>query len=549
MFKDIRIDVKKRIIVLFVIFLLVFIYLIYKVAILQYIEKDKLVSIANSQFIINEKVGDLNYSLLDCNGKNLLEYKEKYYIVIDPYTFAMNNYNTRIDDLYSLDLILRNYDSDYNLRKIDMDDTSKKIKWEIDLSTYNKIEEINGVKGFYITKDSVVDRDNNANSIENIISNNYGYNSEDGKTQLKDEDSLEGFIVKETMNNEYLYSSFEKNTEGTIENKGYIIPEDNINVKLTIDKEVSDKVKEVLLSEEYKDLNQIGVVIMEADSGKIKALVQKDDKLPNIALGISTNNGYYPGSILKVVVEEAALENDVISLGEIYENKYNFEDHILLDYMNVETAFIVSSNNVFADIGTQVGIKAINDLMTEYGMFEKVLNIESEAKGSFEGDINEIGDIQLASFGQKHRITMLEALSIPNTVINEGVYVKPYIIDSLVDISGNAIKTFSTESKKVLSKDTANILENQMIKVVRNDLGTGKKAYSSYIYLGGKTGTAERIDNGQLLLDGWFVGFFAVGDKNYSMVIFTNDIGEKSGGEVCAPIFKGVVEKIYEELS
>ncbi|SHH16704.1 penicillin-binding transpeptidase domain-containing protein [Clostridium grantii] len=549
MYRNGRSEIKKRIVTLFLVFLGFFSYLIYKIVVIQYVQKDKLVSMTNSQFSISEKVGDLNYSLLDCNGKNLLNYKDKYYIIIDPYTFAMNNYNTRIDDLYSLDLILRNYNSEYDLRKINMEDKSKKIRWEIDLSAYNKIMDIKGVKGFYITKDSVVDRDEDANSIENIISSNFAYDSLDGKLKMKNENSLESFIEKETEKNEYLYSLFEKNTEGTIESKGFVIPKDNINVKLTIDKEVSDKVKEVMLSEQYKDFNQIGVVIMEADSGKIKAMVQKDDKLPNINLGISTNNGYYPGSIMKVVVEEAALEAKTTSLEKMYRNNYNFQDHLSLDYMNVETAFIVSSNNVFAEVGTEVGINNINNLISEYGMFEKVLNIDSEAKGTFEGDVNEIGDTRLASFGQKHRITILHALAIPNTVINQGVYVKPYIVDSFVDINGNVIKKFETESKKILTKDTANIMKNQMVKVVRSEMGTGKQAYSSYIYLGGKTGTAERMDNGILLHDGWFVGFFTIEDKNYSMVVFSDNIGTKSGGEVCAPIFKSVVEKVYEELS
>ncbi|GAA0176989.1 penicillin-binding transpeptidase domain-containing protein [Clostridium sediminicola] len=544
MFYENKLSIKKRIVILFSILIFLFTYLVYKMVKLQYIEADKLVSIADSQFTFEETTSDLNYNLADCNGKNLLNYNEEFYIVIDPYSFAMNNHNTKIDDLYALDIILRNYNTKYDLRTINTGTQSQILKWKIDKATYNKIQSINGVKGYYVTRKQVVDRENHFYSIENLISN-YNKYSSDGEIIEKNKDSLEGFIHSKTKKNEPIKKVFKKNTEGTFEDEGYYIPENNKNVRLTIDSEIQKAIKDILNSEKYNDYKQIGVVMMEADTGKIKALVQKDDSLPNIILGISTNNGYYPGSIMKAVIEEAGLESNKISLNNIYKNKHLFNDHINYDYMNVETAFIASSNNIFADIGVEVGINEINGLLEEYGMFEKVLNMDLEQSGKYEGDINDVGDTQLASFGQKHRITMLEALAIPNTIINDGIYVKPYILDAFVDNDNNKIEEYPAESKRVISKDTARILKNQMIQVVTNSLGTGSKAYSEFIDIGGKTGTATRIDKNNEIYDGWFAGFYSMGEKKYSMIVFIEDIGDKSGGDTCAPIFKEICENIY----
>ena len=110
----------------------------------------------------------------------------------------------------------------------------------------------------------------------------------------------------------------------------------------------------------------------------------------------------------------------------------------------------------------------------------------------------------------------------------------------------------------------ATVVKNEFLRVVKDDKGTGKAAYVKNVELGGKTGTATRMepkkdDNGEYLkdekgnsvmekrYDGWFAGYYKYKGKNYSMVVFVEDIAnEESGGTIAAPIFKEIVEKVTD---
>ncbi|WP_406542290.1 penicillin-binding transpeptidase domain-containing protein [Clostridium ljungdahlii] len=164
------------------------------------------------------------------------------------------------------------------------------------------------------------------------------------------------------------------------------------------------------------------------------------------------------------------------------------------------------------------------------------------------------GSLGLAAIGQNVRITPLEAISIPNTVINDGVYVKPYIVDSYVDDKNNVIEQVNTTSYSVIEKSTAEEMKKQMINVV--DMGTAKSAYMNNQEVGGKTGSTQRVEltgsskTAQEHSDGWFSGFFKANGRYYSMVVFVEDINKdsESGGNTAAPIFKNIILKVQQYL-
>lgn len=544
---------KKRICIIRVVFILIFVLLTLRIFIYQYINAKDLKTIAENQYQYKEKVSELNYLLLDCNGKDLLTYSNEYYAVIDPYSFKFNNYYTKKDELYALNVTLKNYNKEYNLDNIDFQKKSEKIKWIIDETTYNKLTKIKGIKGFYIYRYVKVDRENKWWSVENILTNSYKIDPKGQKID-KDKDSLEYMLKDKTANNKYVYSMLKKDVNGNVYKEHVTSSKDNIHIRTTLDKYLQDKIKEILNNEPHNSYEQIGVVLMESDTGKIRAMVQKDDTNPNVNLGISTNHGFFPGSIFKVIVEEAGLETGKISLNKKYRLNTNlslrYKGHEREEVMDCGEALIQSSNDIYAQIGIDVGIKDIKNFSEKQGFTNKVLNLDEETHGFFEGNDKEAGDVELTSFGQKQRITPIEAISIPNTVINKGVYVKPYIIDSYVNQDNVTIEECNTVKSKVFSETTANILRNQMLEVVKSSRGTGKQAYLNDIIVGGKTGTAEREEGKNKFYDGWFAGFFTIDKKNYSMVVFVKNIGsDKGGGSTAAPIFKEIVQETKEYLN
>ncbi|KGM96166.1 penicillin-binding protein [Clostridium novyi A str. 4552] len=557
-----NIENKKRYYIICVIFVYIFVILGFRIVGYNYFSNRDLATVAENQYQYKEKKNELNYLLLDDKGRDLLKYKYEYLVVIDPYTYLTNNHYAKKEDIEVLEILLKNYNRNYDINtKVNINKASK-ITWKIDENTYNNLKKIKGVNGVYAYKYSSVDRDNSYWSIENLITNTI--RNVNGEPEKKSQDSIEMKLVEKTKNNEYTYNIFEKDVNGRINNEFSTVPKNNINVKLTLDKNLQENIKNILNQKQYSKYDQIGVVLMECDTGNIKAMVQKDDSKPNVNIGASTQNGFFAGSILKSIVEEAGIKNNNISLNHIYKHRNFqglFEEHEDHKDKTIEEAFIKSSNNIFVQIGMNVGIKDFNLLCMKQGLYDKVLGFDHEQKGNLE--INpkttpdDSGDSLQAYIGQKTRITPIEAISIPTTIVNNGVYVKPKLIDAYVDKDNNVIEKCDTDKKKLITGLNSSILKNQMIKVVRE--GTGKNAYISNIEVGGKTGTSNRVENINSqkntrkikeYCDGWFTGFFKVKDKYYSMVVFAQNIGKDvnaSGSAV--PIFKKIVRENYNYIN
>ncbi|GLC32871.1 penicillin-binding transpeptidase domain-containing protein [Clostridium omnivorum] len=531
------------------VFSLVLAFLLWRAKVMTIDQSPVLKTMADLQYSQEIKISDLNYTLFDKNGKNLLNYKTNYYAVIDGSLFIRNYSNTNEnDDIYALIYILRNYNKDYDLSNIGLYNDKSLKYYKIDESTYNKLKLLKNIKGFYTYTNSEVDR-TEAWSIENLLTRST--NPIDNKQ--KSASSLEMLLYNKTKGNQYPTIKIEKDIEGNVISQQNITSyPDNTNVRLTIDKNIQDKIKSILNSDKYKDLNQVGVILMEASTGKIRAITQKDDTQPNVNLGSATESGFYMGSVFKVLVEESGIERKLISttdkypcVQKIYKNCKD-KDHGIL---NAEEALVVSCNNVYAQLGDIIGVNNILDNAQAHGLSTKILNFDSEAKGQIDrpDTANGEGSGQFV-MGQTARVTPIQVINVPNTVVNNGIYIKPQIIEAYVDENNNEKEKVSTTSQSVISKNTAAILKEQMKKVVKQ--GTGTAANIDGIEVGGKTGSTERYDGTKKLSDGWFAGFFKYNNQYYSMVVFAKEIDpeKQSGGTTAAPIFKDIVMGIKEYL-
>ena len=543
----------KRANVVLYIFITLFILLLCRVYFYQYVDSQKLSVMADTQYSYQENSTELKYTLQDFNGKDLLKYKIKYYCTIVPNLFLQNDSNDKSEQLLAVMYILRDYNNKYDLSGVSAAAQSgKKLYYEVDENTYKKLQQIKGVKGFYVYTYSAVDR-SQPWDIENLISN--PRTLLDGK--LKTTDTLEAQISKEVDKNKSSQLIFNKDIDGNIGVGKLSIPSANLNVRLTVDKNIQDKVYEVLNSDKYKKYTQAGVVLMKASTGEIKSCMIKDGNQPNAIIGASTNHGFYPGSIFKVIVGEAGINSGIISTNDLFTCLGNYEEKNSRDHgtMNIKQALTISDNDIFAQIGCRVGFDKFGNLAKLQGLDDKVLNLSDEVNGAFEIKKPSLSDgtLSISSIGQLNRITPLEAISIPNTVINEGTYIKPYVLAGYYDNSNDAVKTFTGEKQNVISTSTANIMKEDMISVVNN--GTGTQAAVPNIEIGGKTGTTQRVEKdskGKNIThsDGWFCGFFKINNDYYSMVVFVEDINNvtESGGNTAAPIFHDVVNAVKNDI-
>ena len=508
-------------------------------------------AMAERQYEYIKDIEEQKYLLLDRNGKNLLEYTTKYYAVIDQFIFGMFNKEKDNKDLLLLKYTLREYNIDYKVPEITNVRINNELVYEIGKETYDKLKEIKGVKGFYTYTYTTVNRADTW-KVENIISNIKNTND----NSLKKNDSLELQIFNKIKNNEAAKVIFERGRDESIVNESTMLPQSNVNVKLTLDKNIEDSIYEVLNKDTYSKYQQIGVTLMDSKSGKILAMTQKNNRLPNINLGAGTENGFQAGSIFKTIVLETGFELGKISLADEYtckKYKDSLCEHKIHGTINTEEAFVQSCNNAFEGIGNKVGYNNCMILAKAQGLYNNVLGLQCEVKGDYVPRNLAKGEGRGLVIGQDMRITPVQALAIANTVVNGGVYVKPYIIDSYVDDNNNVIEQFSKVERTVIKSSTANILKSEMIQVVSR--GTGIEAKINGMEIGGKTGTSQRNETSESGIDeshsdGWFVGFFKVKNKYYTMVVFVKDINvvEEEAGTTAVPVFKDVVQTIKKYL-
>ncbi|MBE6051666.1 MAG: penicillin-binding protein 2 [Clostridium sp.] len=485
-----------------------------------------------------EKISDYKLKVLDSNGQDLCTYSEKYILVIDKKPFLLNNYEETLEDLMTLNFIAKGENSNFSFE--DVMKAVGKVYYDISEEAYNKINLLINIKGIYTYKYEEENKDY-AWTLSNMITNSIG------KDEV-DSDSFESKIRKIVKDNEEVKENFYLNDRYIYDINARKVVNNNKNIKLTIDKTLNDKAKEVLNREEYKGYKNIGVMLMEADTGKIRVMTQKDESEANINLSVESL-GYEPGSIYKLITAAAALDKGLVSM----QSEFNCTGVIckkkeIHGRLSLNNALVKSCNDCLAEAGKLVGYDALMDYSEKCGLFSRVLNIQGEGRAESKGlKPEEEKGLNNISIGQCITATPIQMLGAINTIVNDGIYIKPYIIDGVVDKDNNVIESFeSDKTYKVFDEIACKLLKKTMVEVVNK--GTGILAKVNNKVIGGKTGSATTGDKNT---HGWFAGFFENNNKLYTMTVFVPDIaGEDSknidlgGGDTAAPIFREIVKSI-----
>lgn len=485
-----------------------------------------------------ENISESTYMLLDTNGKNLIEYKKVYVLVIDSKPFSLNNYGETLEDLMALNFIMKGENNDFNYT--DIMKSQGKLYYTISEETYNKINKLDNLKGVYTFISDKIDT-KQAWAVNSIFSN------------INDENIVKGSIQEEVYNNiknnEVPKKNFYLDERNVYKDQELVVNEKNKNIKLTIDKEFDSKIREVLKKEEYQKYKNVGVSIIESNSGKIRALVQKNESEANINLGIE-GIGYEPGSIYKLITYGAALEDGLITSYSTVSCNGKMCNGKAHGTLNISQGLIKSCNDVFGAVGRKVGYEKLMSYSEKLGLFNKVIGIEGDGKNETSGikptnsDSDNNNLMALISIGQSMNVSPIQMLGAINTFVNNGIYVKPYIFESVLDNNDKVIKEYETKKERIFTQTTSKIIKNGMKEVVLS--GTGMSAFVQGIDMGGKTGSSSSSNN---TTHGWFVGYFTIDNIEYTMIVFIPDLVEKEhenigGGNTAAPIFRDIVLKL-----
>lgn len=353
-----------------------------------------------------------------------------------------------------------------------------------------------------------------------------------------------------------------------------IEPQDGKDVITTIDVNIQDLAEKSLL----KQLSRHGAkhgsaIVMEVKTGRIRAIANLDQKkdgtyteMYNYAIGASSE----PGSTFKLASLIAVLEKGNIDItdsidtesGEFTIGDFSIKDDHKGGYgkLNVQTAFEKSSNVGIAKLVYNTFRNNSQDFVDR--LYSMHLNKRTgiEVKGEPMPDIKYPGDkywsgVSLAqmAIGYELKITPLQTLTFYNAIANNGVMLKPTLIQE-VRFHGNVEKVYDPEviNSAVCNKETLAKVKKLLEGVVEN--GTARNIYTPAYKIAGKTGTAQiaRGQSGYKGEDGIsyqasFVGYFPADNPKYSCIVVVNSptIESYYGNVVAGTVFKDISDKLF----
>ena len=289
------------------------------------------------------------------------------------------------------------------------------------------------------------------------------------------------------------------------------------------------------------------------------------------------SDGYEPGSTFKVLTMAAALDSNSIDLETPFYCKgaeqipgrsqllhcWRSTGH---GAQKTPQALQNSCNLAFAHIALKLGGETFYEYVQRFGVLEKTgIDLAGESKGVFFDkalvtDTDKWGTASLTSgsFGQTFKLTPLQLVRAIASVVNGGLLLEPYVVSEVIDSRGNTLlKQEPTVIRRTIRQETSETMCALLQSVVSE--GTAKNASVSGYFIGGKTGTSEKIDvfdeNGQRVLDKIvsFVGIAPMDNPRYIVLVALDTPSRAtgiyiSGGVMAAPTVGAVLADILPYL-
>ena len=216
-----------------------------------------------------------------------------------------------------------------------------------------------------------------------------------------------------------------------------------------------------------------------------------------------------------------------------------------------------SCNPGFVELGNRLGKETLFDYINKFGYGKKTgIDLNGEATGIL-FSLDKVGPVELATtaFGQGVSVTALQQVVAVSAAINGGTLYKPYIVKRVAyHENGQIIKEVKPTIVRdnIVTKDTSEKVRMTLESVV--SLGTGRNAYIDGYRVGGKTGTAQKVNNGIYMQGNYivsFIGFLPANDPKIVVYLaIDNPKGvTQYGGTVSAPIVKNIMEDAITSLN
>jgi cell division protein FtsI/penicillin-binding protein 2 len=347
-------------------------------------------------------------------------------------------------------------------------------------------------------------------------------------------------------------------------------PRDGLNVVLTIDAGLQNIVESELANamREHSPISASAIMVRPR-TGAILAMATLPDFDPNHA-GESPlllrnrviSDVVEPGSTFKIVVVTGALNDHVVKLTDVFDCEHGhfayagrtLHDHVSLGQMTVEGIITKSSNIGAAKIGIQLGENRLYDYIRDFGFGKRTsIPLAGESPGIL-APVKQWTKVSIAQIpmGQGIAVTPLQMVMAMSAIANRGLLMRPMLVDRLEEPDGKIACQYQPQAVRMVAGTNAIADIITALKTVVTTNGTAVKAHMDHYTVAGKTGTAQKVENGHYVqrFVSSFIGFFPVDNPEICISVVLDDPKDGHyGGAVAAPFFKAIAERAANYLN
>ena len=571
----------KNIKMIFFVSIIILVLLIVRIGFIQFVDGAYLKEKAYSQQAINQIISPKRGNIYDSTGKVLATS-----VAVDTITINPKKIVDEDDDAEKTAALKEKvakglseiFDLDYNetLEKVKSNTQVQTIAKKVD---QDKVEMLkNWMKENDISVGINIDEDTKRYyPFDTVLSNVLGFCGTDNNGIVGIE-STWGSILQGTPG-KIVSSKGSDQEEIPNAEETYIAAENGSDLTLTIDFRIQTIV-EKYLKQACVNLNAKNggtCIAMDPKTGKILAMADYPDYnlntpfTPNSTLATTydtlsdedkntalhtmwknkcVSDLYEPGSVFKLITASVAIEENVTTpdvAGDFTCNGYEIvADRKISCWsttphgsLSLRKALEKSCNPALMQLGKRIGVSTLYRYYRAYGLFDKTgSNLYGESNSLFTKEAT-VGDVELAtmSFGQRLNITPLQMITAISAIANDGVLMKPMIVDKITNTDTGSVTTVEpTAVRQVISKETASTMKELMESVVVN--GTGYRGAVTGYSVGGKTGTSEPVDSKES--EGYVASFVAISPVEDTQIVllvcFYGVERGQQGGQVAAPV-------------
>lgn len=333
-----------------------------------------------------------------------------------------------------------------------------------------------------------------------------------------------------------------------------------------------DEVIQHIIEKEIEDIvtsykaKAVSIIAMEPETGEILGLANHPWFNPNDPFGVNMDfvrnraisDSFEPGSIFKIVTASAALEEKVVDFeseffcenGAYRIGRRTLHDHKPHGSLKFTEIIEKSSNIGTVKVADKLGKEKLSRYIKKFNFASPTgIDLAGEAAGIMRNPSRwSYVDMTTIPIGQGIAVTTLQTASLISIIANKGILMKPHVVKRLLNEEGIAVMENKPKPvRRVISAETADKVKQLLEGVIER--GTGKQARLDNFRACGKTGTAQKVKpEGGYYKNKYiasFIGFAPYDNPAVSLVVCVDEPhGKHFGGQVGAPVFKNIMEKI-----